>query len=87
MVVLSNQYQDIKVPISTRFTISEMKHTPKDAPKMVSFLVETLLNENEIKNKSFKELHEDGSRRIEFIQSICYLKKLYFFKEFCAKRC
>ena len=64
-----------------------MPHEPNDIPKMVGFLIRELFKDEEIFNKTFKELSEDGSKRMEFVHSTFYAFHFFTFLEFCAKRC
>lgn len=69
MVMLSSQYPEIKIPIETRKELTEMKHKPNDASPMARFLLKTLFKRSEIEKNSYKELTNDGTKRIELILS------------------
>ena len=77
---LSSFYPNILVDWIVKREIAEMPHEPKDAPQMVGYLIKTLFSEKEILEKSFKDLAEDGSKRMELIQS--KFKKFLIFKFF-----
>ena len=80
---LSSFYPNILVDWTVKREIAEMPHEIKDAPQMVGYLITTLFSKEEISEKSFKDLAEDGSKRMKLSQG----KFKTFFLGFCTKRC
>ena len=67
--MISNQYPSVKVSASFRRKLAGMSKEEEKAPEIVRELVMELFSNEELKNKSFRQLSDDGSQRIELIQS------------------